>query len=202
MRPWPAVARWCWTPPSHAAPTGRRRRWQQPTGPRPCSSSVSARGRSRCSGWRGAGMLGRGSLTRPAARLDRLGWPPGALRCPVCGVGGLRPFGGAVPGARGPLYRPAAGHQRRVCAPHPACALGRPYTTLVALPTRCATRWPYPAEKWKALVMILASPVCFWYALVYGFFRFSARRPAWKKPGSDAVMRSPRIRPIRKEGVG
>jgi len=42
----------------------------------------------------------------------------------------------------------------------------------------------------------------FWYSLAYFFFGFSARLPAWKKPGSDEVMRSPRMNPIRKEGVG
>jgi hypothetical protein len=39
-------------------------------------------------------------------------------------------------------------------------------------------------------------------ALVYFSFWFSARLPAWKKPGSDEVIRSPRMNPIRKEGVG
>src|SRR5215469_18352964 len=41
-----------------------------------------------------------------------------------------------------------------------------------------------------------------WYTLVYLSFWFSVRRPAWKKPGSDERTRSPRMKPIRKEGVG
>ncbi len=49
------------------------------------------------------------------------------------------------------------------------------------------------------LVMILPGPPS---ALVYFFFWFSTRRPAWKKPGSDEGMRSPRMKPIKKEGVG
>src|SRR6266702_3940517 len=39
-------------------------------------------------------------------------------------------------------------------------------------------------------------------ALPYFSFCFSARLPAWKKPGSDEGTRSPRMNPIRKEGVG
>src|SRR5260370_10019286 len=41
-----------------------------------------------------------------------------------------------------------------------------------------------------------------WSALAYFSFWFSARLPAWSKPGSDAGTRSPRMNPIRKEGVG
>lgn len=41
-----------------------------------------------------------------------------------------------------------------------------------------------------------------WSALAHFSFRFSARLPAWKKPGSDEATRSPRMNPIRKEGVG
>jgi hypothetical protein len=40
------------------------------------------------------------------------------------------------------------------------------------------------------------------YALAYFSCWFSARLPAWKKPGSDEGTRSPRMNPIRKEGVG
>jgi len=44
--------------------------------------------------------------------------------------------------------------------------------------------------------------VLLWYSLIYFSFWFSARLPAWKKPGSDEAIRSPRMNPIRKEGVG
>ncbi len=40
------------------------------------------------------------------------------------------------------------------------------------------------------------------YALAYFSFWFSARLPAWKKPGSDEGTRSPRMNPIKKEGLG
>ena len=40
------------------------------------------------------------------------------------------------------------------------------------------------------------------HALVYCSFWFSTRLPAWKKPGLEEGMRSPRMNPIRKEGVG
>lgn len=33
-------------------------------------------------------------------------------------------------------------------------------------------------------------------------FGFLARLPAWKKPGSDEARRSPRMKAIKKEGVG
>src|SRR5437588_9450343 len=39
-------------------------------------------------------------------------------------------------------------------------------------------------------------------AFAYFSFWFSARLPARKKPGSDEGTRSPRMNPIRKEGVG
>ena len=39
-------------------------------------------------------------------------------------------------------------------------------------------------------------------AFAYCSFWFLARLPASKKPGSDENTRSPRMNPIRKEGVG
>jgi hypothetical protein len=41
-----------------------------------------------------------------------------------------------------------------------------------------------------------------WDAFAYCSFWFLARLPASKKPGSDESTRSPRMNPIRKEGVG
>jgi hypothetical protein len=41
-----------------------------------------------------------------------------------------------------------------------------------------------------------------WDAFAYFSFWFLARLPASKKPGSDGRIRSPRMNPIRKEGVG
>ena len=41
-----------------------------------------------------------------------------------------------------------------------------------------------------------------WDAFAYCSFWFVARLPASKKPGSDVVTRSPRMKAIRKEGVG
>ena len=52
------------------------------------------------------------------------------------------------------------------------------------------------------LVIILTESLLLWYALAYFSFWFLARLPAWKKPGSDEGTRSPRMNPIRKEGVG
>ena len=56
--------------------------------------------------------------------------------------------------------------------------------------TRCSTREPHQAKKEQQDFYPPFS------------FSISVRLPTWKKPGSDEEIRSPRMNPIRNEGVG
>ena len=68
--------------------------------------------------------------------------------------------------------------------------------------TRFATRWLHQGGEVAMLVKSCPDLLLLWVVFAYGSLLLLARLPASKKPGSDESTRSPRMNPIRKEGVG